>query len=138
MKSCLLSCILILGISGCDLFNLSDQTDVISGRWASNVVPQSGACCLLDLMLDSNKGDVVGTGTVGTPGQRVGASDEFAIEVTGTITDERINLSLSSEYNPGTITGTIIRDFNSTYDYVIQVNFNGFGYSGKDILLFPR
>lgn len=137
MKSIFLTFFLMLGLTGCDLFNLSDETDLVSGRWTSNVVPQAGDCCHLDLTLDSNKGDVLGSGTIATPGQRVGASDEFAVEVTGSVIDERINLTLNSEYNPGSIEGTVRRDFNGN-DIVIQVNFSGFGYSGRDILLFPR
>lgn len=137
MKSFFLTCFLILGLSGCDLFNLSDETDLVSGRWSSNVVPQAGDCCHLDLTLDSNKGDILGSGTIATPGQRVGASDEFAVEVTGSVIEERINLTLNSEYNPGTIEGTVLRNFNGN-DIVIRVNFSGFGYSGRDIMLFPR
>ncbi len=137
MKSIILTSILVLGLSGCDLFNLSDETDLLTGRWTSNVVPQAGDCCHLDLTLDSNKGDVLGSGTISTPGQRVGASDEFAVEVAGSIIKERINLTLNSEYNPGTIEGNVLRNQNG-HDIVIQVNFSGFGYSGRDILLYPR
>ncbi|MFK7845282.1 MAG: hypothetical protein AB8G77_08275 [Rhodothermales bacterium] len=138
MKSCILSVILLFSLAGCDLFNLSDETDVVSGRWTSNVVPQAGNCCLLDLTLDSNKGDVIGNGLVGAPGQRVGASDDFVIEVSGTVIGDRINLSLNSEYNPGSIEGNVIRGFNGTTDTVIRVNFSGFGVSGRDIILIRR
>ncbi|MEM8488548.1 MAG: hypothetical protein AAF564_23575 [Bacteroidota bacterium] len=137
MKRIFLTCFLMLGLTGCDLFNLSDETDLLTGRWTSNVVPQAGNCCHLDLTLDSNKGDVLGSGTISTPGQRVGASDEFAVEVTGSIIEERISLTLNSEYNPGTIEGSVLRNHNGN-DIVIQVNFSGFGYSGRDIILFPR
>ena len=137
MKNLFLTSLLVLSLSGCDLFNLSDETDLLTGRWTSNVVPQAGDCCHLDLTLDSNKGDIIGSGTIATPGQRVGASDEFAVEVTGSVIDERINLTLNSEYNPGTIQGSVIRNFNGN-DIVIRVNFSGFGYSGRDIVLFPR
>ena len=128
----------MLCVSGCDLFSLTDKTDLVTGSWSSNVVPQSGDCCHIELTLDSNKGDVIGTGTVGTPGARIGVTNEFAIEVSGTIIKERINLELASDFNPGTIEGTIRRNYNNNIDVVIEVNFNGFGFSGRDIVLFPR
>lgn len=79
----------------------------------------------------------MGTGTVGTPGPRVGSFNQFAIAVTGTIIDERINLSLASDFNPGTIEGVIRRNFNRNIDVVLEVDFSGFGFSGRDIVLFP-
>ncbi len=139
MKSYLLSCILLFFAAGCDFFNLSDKAEAVSGRWTSNVVPQAGDCCHLDLTLISDdKGDITGTGIVATPGQRVGSVEEFAIEVEGALIDDRISLTLTSEYNPGTIKGSIIRDFNSSSDMVIEVDFVGFGFTGRDIVLFPR
>lgn len=137
MKRCLLSCLLILALGGCDLFNLSDETDIVSGRWSSNVVPEAGNCCHIDITLDSNKGDVIGSGIVSTPGQRVGAANDFTIAVSGDVIRERINLTLESDYNPGSIEGTLVRNFNNRFDLVLKVNFEGFGYTGRDILLYP-
>lgn len=137
MKSLFSILILVFCVSGCDLFSLTDKTDLVTGSWSSNVVPQAGDCCHIELTLDSNKGDVMGTGTVGTPGPRVGSFNQFAIAVTGTIIDERINLSLASDFNPGTIEGVIRRNFNRNIDVVLEVDFSGFGFSGRDIVLFP-
>ena len=130
--------LLLLLVSGCDVFDLSKQSDLLSGSWTTNVVPLSGECCHLELMLDSEEGQITGTGIVETPGQRVGASQEFSIEVYGTIIDDRVNLVLGSENNPGTIEGVLIQDYNPSFELVMQVNFEGFGHKGRNIVLFPR
>lgn len=138
LKTCLLLAVTTLTLSSCDFFDLGDETDLLNGRWASNVVPQAGNCCHLDLTLDIQENDISGVGTVSTPGPGVGSASDFSIAFTGTIIDERINLSLNSEYNPGTIEGTVIRNFDNDFDIVLQVNFSGFGHSGRNIVLFPR
>ena len=139
IKSTLVVCLAALTLTGCDFFDLSDENDLLNGRWASNVVPQAGDCCHLDITLTIDEdNDIVGQGTVGTPGQGVGSLNEFAVAFTGTVIDERINLAFDRKYNPGSIEGTVIRNFNDNFDIVIQVNFNGFGHSGRNIVLFPR
>ena len=129
---------LFLCLGGCETFELNDSSDIVTGRWSSNVAPVSGDCCHLDLTLDSDDGKVTGSGVVETPGQRIGVSEEFTIQVTGTVIDERIRMTLASTNNPGLIEGFVDREFSATSDLVMRVNFEGFGFEGRDIVLFRR
>ncbi len=123
--------------TGCDTLNLSKESDIVTGHWTSNVVPVSGECCHLDLMLLSENGQITGSGIVETPGAQAGLSQEFMIEVSGQIVGERISLSLTSENNPGKIEGVMIKNYSSTFELVLRVNFEGLGFKGRDIVLFP-
>ena len=131
-------CVILLLGSGCDVVELNDQRDILNGRWASNIAAVSGVCCHLDLTLETEDGEVIGTGIVETPGQRVGVSEEFTIQVVGTIIDDRVRLELASTNNPGLIEGALERNANSSTNIVLDVNFEGFGFEGRDIVLFPR
>lgn len=132
----LLALIIVAG-GGCDTLNLSKESDIVTGHWTSNVVPVAGECCHLDLMLLSENGEITGSGIVETPGAQAGLSQEFMIEVTGDIIDDRISLALDSENNPGKIEGVMIKNYSSTFELVLRVNFEGLGYTGRDIILFP-
>ena len=125
-------------LSGCDVFKLSEESDILTGRWSSAVEPASGACCQLDLTLQSRGNNVEGTGFVITPGNRIGTFEQFAIEVAGTFDDDRLQLSLVSKFNPGTISGMIDKEFSEAFSIVLRVDFEGFGHTGEDIVLFPR
>lgn len=127
----------VVFVSGCDTLNLSKESDIITGHWTSNVVPVSGECCHLDLMLLSENGEITGNGIVEVPGAQAGLSQEFMIEVTGNIIEERINLALVSENNPGQIEGVMIKNYSATFELVLRVNFEGFGFKGREIVLFP-
>ena len=124
--------------AGCGLFELSDSSDIVSGDWTSNVAAVAGDCCHLELALESHEGDVSGTGLVETPGNRIGISEEFTIRVTGTVIDDRVRLTLDSTNNPGLIEGHVERNSSLGFDRILRVNFEGFGFEGRDIVLFPK
>lgn len=129
---------ILMSSAGCGVFELNDASDIVTGHWASNVAAVAGDCCHLDITLESQDGQVTGSGTVETPGQRIGVSEEFTIEVTGTVVNDRLKLTLSSTNNPGVIEGVVDRNFNTSFNRVLRVNFQGFGFRGRDIVLFPR
>lgn len=130
--------VLLIGLEGCGVFDLTDATEVLDGRWSSNVAAVAGDCCHLDLTLETDDGEVTGTGTVETPGPRIGVSEEFTIQVKGTVINDRIRLDLVSTNNPGVIEGVVDRTYGRGFDIVLRVNFEGFGFKGRDIILFPR
>ncbi len=138
MKQLLIAGLVCLLAGGCGAFELSDESSVVNGAWSSTVAAVSGACCKLDVTMRNRDGQISGTGTVETPGRRVGTSDVYEIAFSGSLRNDRVDLELDSEFNTGSIVGTVERGYNSTYNMVLKVDFEGFGYRGKDIILFPR
>ena len=138
MKQLFIAGIALLFASGCGAFELSDESSVVNGSWSSTVAAVSGACCQLEMTIRNRDGRLSGTGTVETPGRRVGTSDVYEIAFSGSMRNDRVDLTLDSALNEGSIVGTVERGYNATYDMVLKVDFDGFGYQGKDIILFPR
>jgi hypothetical protein len=138
MKRFLLFCLVLPLAGGCDAFRLSDESSIVNGSWSSTVAAVSGACCQLEIEIKNKEGQLTGSGTVETPGRRVGTSDVYSIAFTGSLSNDRVDLELDSEFNTGTIVGRVLRDFSTTYTMVLEVDFKGFGYEGEDIILFPR
>ncbi|MDZ4701486.1 MAG: hypothetical protein SH809_17370 [Rhodothermales bacterium] len=138
MKRLFLLSVLLVVAGGCDAFRLSDESSIVNGNWSSTVAAVSGACCQLEIEIKNKDGRLTGSGTVETPGRRVGTSDVYSIAFTGSLNNDRVELELDSEFNTGTIVGQVLRDFSTTYAMVLEVDFSGFGYDGKDIILFPR
>lgn len=138
MKRLLLFTLVLVVAGGCDTFRLSDESSIVNGNWSSTVAAVSGACCQLEIDIKNKDGRLTGSGTVETPGRRIGTSDVYSIAFTGSLNNDRVELELDSEFNTGTIVGRVLRDFSTTYAMVLEVDFDGFGYQGKDIILFPR
>jgi hypothetical protein len=130
--------IVLLFVGGCDIFQLNDESSIVNGRWSSTVAAVSGACCQLEIEIVNHDSALSGTGTVETPGRRVGTSDTYSISFSGTLRNDRVDLQLDSEFNEGHIVGRVVRNYSSSYALVLEVDFDGFGYEGKDIILFPR
>ena len=128
---------LLLQLAACDLFALKQESDVLDGNWASTVAASAGKCCNLTLVLSSEDREVTGEGTVQTPGEGTGDVDTFNIRLKGTLIEDRIRLEFVSDFNPGTIIGAIDRAYPDQ-EIVLRVDFEGFGHSGQDIILFPR
>lgn len=139
MKRNLFFVLLLVLVGGCDAFRLSDESSIVNGTWAStSPVAVAGNCCQLDIEITNRDGRLTGTGTVETPGRRVGTSDVYSIAFSGTLKNDRVDLQLDSALNSGSIVGRVVREYNATYNLVLEVDFEGFGYQGKKILLFPR
>ena len=129
---------LLLTISGCGLFELDTESSVLRGRWESNVVPTAGICCGLDLTLENDEENITGRGIIKTPGTRQGDEFQFSIEVTGTYRDNRLELRSTSQANPVFIQGTLMETTQSGNGIILEVDFDGFGHTGEDIVLFQR
>ena len=136
----LLPCLLagMLLISGCDVFRLDTESTVLSGRWASNVVARSGDCCHIDLTLNTDDEIITGRGTINTPGQSLGEELQFTVEVSGQFANDRLELRSSSQSNPVFIQGVLDEESDPAGDVVLRVDFEGFGKTGNDIILFQR
>ena len=130
--------ILFFVMSGCDFFELDTPSNILDGRWESNVVPTAGICCGLDLTLENDEETITGTGVVKTPGTRQGDEFQFAIEVIGTYRDNRLELRSTSQANPVFIQGTVREIAQPDSDVILEVDFDGFGHTGEDIVLFQR
>ena len=128
---------LLLTISGCGIFELDTESSVLQGRWESNVVPTAGICCDLDLTLDNDEENITGRGVVKTPGTRQGDEFQFSVELTGTYRDNRLELRSTSQANPVFIQGTLLENSEPSSIF-LEVDFDGFGHTGQDIVLFQR
>ena len=131
------ACCLLL-VSACDLFKLDTESRAITGRWASNVVARSGDCCHIDLNLETDEDIVTGRGVITTPGQSLGEELRFSVEMSGEFRNERLELRSASQANPVVIEGVLDRDASTADETVLRVDFEGFGKSGRDIILFQR
>ncbi len=133
-------CLTVLVLAGgCDVFRLQDESTALSGRWSSDVVARSGDCCEIDLTLEVEEDVVTGQGTINTPGQRIGETLQFSIEVTGQFLNDRLELQSTSQANPVFIEGSLDRQVSTSNNKpALRVNFEGFGRMGRDILLFQR
>ncbi|MEZ4701643.1 MAG: hypothetical protein R2834_14995 [Rhodothermales bacterium] len=138
MKRLVFLSMALIVASGCDVFQLNDESSIVNGNWSSTVAAVSGTCCQLEIQIKNADGRLTGSGTVETPGRRVGTSDIYSISFSGTLNNDRVDLQLDSEFNSGSIVGQVVRDYSRIYDMVLEVDFSGFGYTGKDIILFPR
>ena len=130
--------IMASALVGCDFFKLETESSIVEGRWSSNVVPSAGNCCGIDLTLDSDDELISGRGVIKVPGSRVGDELQFSVEVTGTFRDERLELESTSQANPVFIQGILTEDTQGSNALNLLVNFEGFGFTARDILLFHR
>lgn len=129
---------LFLSVSGCDFFQLDTASSVLKGRWESNIVPTAGICCDLDLTLENDEENISGTGVIKTPGTRQGDEFQFAVEVVGTYRDNRLELRSTSQANPVFIQGILVENSQLNDGVILEVDFEGFGHTGEDIILFQR